>query len=138
MKIPTMESEISKIIRMYSVRGFHVKYILVGIQFKAIKDRGVINAIVNVVAKGEHAPVIERYIRVVKERCRCYHAMLPFDDIPRIVVIHLLKTVMFYINAFVWKKGVSPFLSPMTILEGVVLETNLHFQVIFGEYAQTL
>jgi hypothetical protein len=32
---------------------------------------------------------------------------------------------------------VLPFLSPMTILEGVVLDYNLHFQVIFGEYAQT-
>jgi hypothetical protein len=44
---------------------------------------------------------------------------------------------MFYINAFIWKKGVSPFLSPLTILEGVVLDYNLHFQVIFGEYAHT-
>jgi hypothetical protein len=63
--------------------------------------------------------------------------MLPFDNIPRIMIIHLLKTVMFYINAFIWKKGVSPFLSPMTILEGVVLDYNLHFQVTFGEYVHT-
>ena len=44
---------------------------------------------------------------------------------------------MFYINAFVWRKGVSQFLSPLTILEGIVLDYNLHFQVIFGEYAHT-
>ena len=137
MKIPVLEDEIKRIIRLYAVRGFHIKYILVDIQFKAIKDRGLLDAIVNVVGKGEHAPMIERFIRVVKERCRCYHAMLPFEDLPRIVVIHLLKTVMFYINAFIWKKGVSPFLSPMTILEGVVLDYNLHFQVIFGEYVHT-
>jgi hypothetical protein len=137
MKIPILEDEIKRIIRLYAVRGFHVKYILVDIQFKAIKDRGLLDAIVNVVGKGEHAPMIERFIRVIKERCRCYYAMLPFDNIPRIVIIHLLKTVMFYINAFVWKKGVSPFLSPMTILEGVVLDYNHHFQVIFGEYAHT-
>jgi hypothetical protein len=137
MKIPILEEEIKRIIRMYTVRGFYVKHILVDIQFKAIRDRGLLDANVNVVAKGEHAPMIERFIRVVKERCRCYYAMMPFDDIPRIVIIHLLITVMFYINAFVWKKGVSPFLSPMTILEGVVLDYNLHFQVIFGEYAHT-
>jgi hypothetical protein len=137
MKIPVLEDDIKKIIRLYSVRGFHIKYILVDIQFKAIKDRGLLDAIVNVVGKGEHAPMIERFIRVIKERCRCYYAMLPFDDIPRIMIIHLLKTVMFYINAFIWKKGVSPFLSPMTILEGVVLDYNLHFQVIFGEYLHT-
>ena len=137
MKIPILEEEIKRIIRMYSVRGFNIKYILVDIQFKAIKDRGNLNAIVNVVGKGEHAPAIERFIRVIKERCRCYYAMLPFDNLPRIMVIHLLVTVMFYINAFIWRKGVSPFLSPLTILEGVVLDYNLHFQVIFGEYAHT-
>jgi hypothetical protein len=137
MKIPVLEDEIKRIIRVYSIRGFHIKYILVDIKFKPLKDRGLLDAVVNVVGKGGHAPMIERFIWVVKERCRCYYAMLPFDDLPRIVVIHLLKTVMFYINAFIWKKGVSPFLSPMTILEGVVLDYNLHFQVIFGEYLHT-
>jgi hypothetical protein len=137
MKIPILEEEIKRIIRLYSVRGFHVKHVLVDIQFKSIKDRGKLEAVVNVVGKGEHAPMIERFIRVIKERCRCYFAMSPFEDIPRIMIIHMLVSVMFYVNAFIWKKGVSPFLSPMTILEGVVLDYNLHFQVIFGEYAHT-
>jgi hypothetical protein len=96
-----------------------------------------LSVIVNVVGKGEHVPAIERFIRVIKERCRCYYAMLPYDVLPRIMVIHLLTTVMFYINAFVWKQGVSQYLSPLTILEGVVLDYNLHFNVIFGEYAHT-
>jgi acetolactate synthase regulatory subunit len=69
MKIPILEDEIKRIVRMYSVRGFNIKYILVDIQFKAIKDRGHLDAIVNVVGKGEHAPAIERFIRVIKERC---------------------------------------------------------------------
>ena len=110
---------------------------MVDIQFKSIKDRGTLTATVNVVGKGEHVPAIERFIRVIKERCRCYYAMLPFDVLPRIMVIHLLTTVMFYINAFVWRKGVSQYLTPLTILEGVVLDYNLHFQVIFGEYVDT-
>ncbi|OEU10337.1 hypothetical protein FRACYDRAFT_247347 [Fragilariopsis cylindrus CCMP1102] len=137
MKIPVLELEIERIIKLYAVRGFHVKFILVDIQFKAIKDRGKLTATVNVVGKGEHVPAIERFIRVIKERCRCYYAMLPFKTLPRIMVIHLLVTVMFYINAFVWRKGVSQYLSPLTILEGIVLDYNLHFQVIFGEYIHT-
>lgn len=137
MKIPVLELEIERIIKLYAVRGFHVKFILVDIQFKSIKDRGKLTAIVNVVGKGEHVPAVERFIRVIKERCRCYYAMLPFNVLPRIMVIHLLTTVMFYINAFVWRKGVSQYLSPLTILEGVVLDYNLHFQVIFGEYVHT-
>jgi hypothetical protein len=39
-----------------------MKYILVDIQFKAIKDRGLLGPVINIVAKGEHAPMIERFI----------------------------------------------------------------------------
>jgi hypothetical protein len=94
MKIPILEQEISRIIKLYAVRGFHVKFILVDIQLKSIKDRGLLAVIVNVVGKGEHVPAIERFIRVIEERCRCYYAMLPFDVLPRMMVIHLLITVM--------------------------------------------
>ena len=58
--------------------------------------------------------------------------MLPFDKLSNIMMIHLMVTVMFYISTFVWQKGVSHFLSPLTILEGVTLDNNFHFQVIFG------
>ena len=108
--------------------------VLVDIQFKAIKDRGHLSATINVVVKGEHVHEIERFNRVIMERTRCYFAMIPFRKLPRILIIHLLVTVMFYINGFVWRKGVSQFLSPLIILEGNVLDYNLRFQVIFGEY----
>ena len=41
----------------------------------------------------------------------------------------------FYLNAFPWPDGVSQDLSPTTIVEGFILNFNLHFWVIFGEYA---
>jgi len=63
--------------------------------------------------------------------------MLPFDVLPRMAVVHLMKTVIFYVNAFVWLKGVSQTLSPLSIVEGTVLDFNLHFKVIFGEFVQT-
>jgi hypothetical protein len=71
MKISILEDEIKHIIRMYSVRGFNIKYVLVDIQFKAIKDRGHLDKIVNVVGRGEHAPTIERFIRGSGECGRC-------------------------------------------------------------------
>ena len=82
-----------------------MEYILVDIQFKAIKDRGHLSANVNVVAKGKHVPEIERFNLLIKERTRCHFSILPFSKLPRIMIIHLLVTVMFYINAFVWRKG---------------------------------
>ena len=50
------------------------------------------------------------------------------------MVIHLVLTVTFYVNTFVWKCGVSQILPPVKNLEGIALDYNLHFQVIFGEY----
>ena len=53
----------------------------------------------------------------------------------RMMVINLMLTVTFYVNAFVWKRGVSHILPPVPILEGIALDYILHFQVIFGEFS---
>ena len=63
--------------------------------------------------------------------------MLPFTKIPKRMVVHLLLTVSFYVNAFSPKSGISDHMSPMTIAEGVKLDHNKHFKVIPGKYAQT-
>ena len=110
MKIPTMEDCIDKILRAYGIRGFHVTAIHVDIQFKSIKDRNRLDLVTNVVSWGEHVPEIERHQRVLKERARCYFAMLLKIDIttiPRTMVIHLMQTGNFCVNAFVWKRVVS-------------------------------
>ena len=53
------------------------------------------------------------------------------------IVVHSLKIVVFYINCFVQKKGTSQILSPLTIVEGTVVNFNLYFRVIFEEFVQT-
>ena len=110
------------------------------IQFKSIKDRKRLNLVTNVVSRGEHVPDIERHHWVLKERARCYCATLLKVDIntlPRIMVNHLMTTVNFYVNAFVWRRGVSQILPPITIVEGLVVNFNKYFHVIFGEYMHT-
>jgi hypothetical protein len=92
---------------------------------------------INIVSKDEHVPEMERFIRVIKERTCATHAMLPFTQIPKKMLVAMVTTNVFYINAFPWPQGVSQELSPYTIIEGVILDYDLHFQVIFGEYAQT-
>ena len=75
------------------------------IQFKEIRDRDRVGAMTNVVSRAEHVPEIERFVRVLKERARCYFAMLleaEIDTLPRTRIIHLMITVNFYINEFVW------------------------------------
>ena len=92
MKIPKMEMVIKSIISSYKVRGFHVAILHVDIQFKAIRDRKLLGDVTtNVVSRGEHVPEIERLNRVLKERARCYFAMLPYKTMPRMMVIHKFK-----------------------------------------------
>ena len=140
MKIPTVEHVIETVIHAYAVRGFHVKVIHVDIQFKALLDREKLPVRTNIVSRGEHVPEIERYIRVLKERARCYFAILDEVEIytlPRQMVIHLMITVNFYMNTFVWRKGVSQILPPITIVTGLVPDFKKHFHVLYGEYCNT-
>ena len=111
----------------------------VDIQFKAMKDRKQMRPLINVVSRGEHVPYIERYHRVLKEHAQCYFAMVHKIDITallKMMVIHLMITVNFYVNAFVWRQGILPILPPVT-LEGLVVDYNKHFHVIFGKYMHT-
>ena len=63
--------------------------------------------------------------------------MLPFKKIPKRMVVHIMLTVSFYVNALSLKSGISDHMSPMTIVEGVKLDYTKHFKVIPGKYAQT-
>ena len=96
----TLEAELKNIVQSYAVRGFRVTVIIVDTQFKALKDRNVVRGVFNVVFRGEYVSKVERFHEVIKERCRCYFVMLPFDNLPRMMVVYLMKTVMFCINAF--------------------------------------
>jgi len=66
-----------------------------------------------------------------------YYAMLPFDTLPLMMVVQLMNTVMFYLNAFVWRKCVSNVLPPVRIIEGTIIDYYKHFHVVFGEIVQT-
>lgn len=73
------------------------------------------------------------------ERGQCSFCNTLFKQLPRGPVNGFLKNIMFYLNAFPRKDGVSPDLSPYTmIVQGnVVKYTYLHCKVVFGTYAHT-
>ena len=127
---------ITEIMKQYEYRGMKVTTILVDKQFECVGSRfpGVD---VNVVSRDEHVPEIERLIRVIKERCRCYFSAMPFKKIPHRMCVELVHTVIFYLNAFPWINGPEKTLSPFTIVQGKHLNFNKHFQVKFSEYTQT-
>jgi len=48
----------------------------------------------------------------------------------------MVRTSVYYLNAFPWESGVSKDLSPTTIVSGLAPDYRLHFKVEFGSYAQ--
>ena len=80
----------------------------------------------NCCAADEHVPAIERYIRTVKDRVWSTYRMLPFKTVPRLVLIHLVKNAMFWLNALPAMDGLSSTHSPRYILTGRELEYPLY------------
>ena len=62
--------------------------------------------------------------------------MIPFEHVPRTMLIHLLIKLVFYVKNFTWTKGASKTLCPLTIVEDIVLYFNFHFRVTHGEIFQ--
>ena len=91
----------------------------------------------NITARDEHVPEIERFNRTIKERVRGNYNILPFDHLPPIIVIEMVYTAVFLRNMFALKGGVSQTQSPSEIILNRKLNFNAHCKVEFGEYVQT-
>lgn len=91
----------------------------------------------NVVARDEHVPEIERHIRMIKEHCRAAFNMFPFRKIPARMMIELVYAMTFWLYAFPTADGVSTTISPRELVTGVVLDASKHCVLPFGAYVQT-
>ena len=55
---------------------------------------------VNTAAAQERVGEIKRGIRFIKERCHSTQAIMPFKQIPKLFVIHLVYFCVMWINSF--------------------------------------
>ena len=55
---------------------------------------------VKMMSRGEHFKYIESFHRLIEERSRFYYAILPLFFLTRIIVMHLMITVVFYVKDF--------------------------------------
>ena len=62
---------------------------------------------VNTAADWEHAGVIERGIKFINQRCRSTWAIMPFKQLPKLFVIHLVYFCVMWINSFPVTQGIS-------------------------------
>jgi hypothetical protein len=96
---------------------------------------------VNLARSSKHVPEIERRIRVAKERHRSTRHSLPFNKIPKPLVIcviflsvKLLSVKL--LNHFPAKGGVSDTVSPKTIMTGKTLHCKKHLSLQLGQHCQ--
>jgi hypothetical protein len=109
--------------------------ILADNEFESIRESmEALGVVVNVTAKEEHVPEIERQHRVIKEHARAVIQTLPFKNMPKKMRIALIHNVVFWLNN-IPKVGQEH--SPKDLVFGDQL---LHYKVVcripFGAYAQ--
>ena len=105
-------------------------------EFQPLQDE-CISVSFNFCAQNEHVPEIERYVRTVKDRTRCGYNSLPFERIPRLIIMRLVSNAVFWLNAFPHADGVSDTLSLRYLLTGKQIDYQKHVRLEFGVYVQT-
>ena len=92
---------------------------------------------VNVTAKEEHVPEVERQNHVIKERARAIIQTLPYRNMPRKMRIGLIYYVVFWLNS-VAKEGqdFSDFSARDLIFGERKIDYNIMCKIPFGTYVQ--
>ena len=122
---------------IYKKRGFILQTVLMDGQFEGITGGlAGFGITVNTVARGEHVPEAERYIRTIKERARCVYNTMAFKKIPGRMVAELIYYCVFWLNTFPARDGVSKILSPRAIVTGSHIDYNKHCKLEYGAYVQ--
>ena len=112
---------------IYARRGFRITLVLGDGQYESCRD-GIaqLNIGLNTTSADEHVGDIERFIRTLKERVRCFWNRGPFEFVPPKVTNGLVGSAVFWLNVRGHYRGVSVSgadnLSPREIVLGVKMQ----------------
>lgn len=136
-KAKTILKSVLNVHRLYKKRGFRIKIGLMDNEFEPLRsDFADIGIELNIAARDEHVPEIERYIRTVKERTRCVYNTLPYKLVPNMMLVEMVQMSIFWLNSFPAHDSVSGDLSPRQVMIGSDVDYSLHCKIEFGAYAQ--
>ncbi len=90
----------------------------------------------NLMSANKHKPFIEHRIHVVKERVRSIRHSLPFQTIPKGILMHMVFYAVKLLNYFPVRGDVSEVYGPKTIMSGEVLDFK-KFSLPFGSYCSS-
>ena len=96
---------------MYAKAGFIVQTAMMDIEFNKLKN-GMPELVINTTAAREHVGEIERKIRVIKEQARGMISTLPFEMLPKLMVVERMHFCIMWLNSFPVKSGISERYSP--------------------------
>jgi hypothetical protein len=125
-----------EIYQYYLQRGFRITTVHADGEFAPLKV--LIESLpggpfVNLASPDEHVPEIKQLIRVVKEWSRAARHSLPFQRIPKLLMIQIVLTAVKMLNFFPTKGGISNTLSPKTIMSGETLDYKKHLSLQVGQ-----
>jgi acetolactate synthase regulatory subunit len=110
-QVHAVAKAIENVLGLYRRRGFRVTECKADMEFKPVQN-SFHSITFNVCAQDEHVPKIECYIQTVKDCSRSGYNSLPFERIPRLVVVRLVGNSIFWLNAFPHEDSISGTLSP--------------------------
>jgi len=114
-QVKTVKDVLRTVIHLYESRGFIVGSIMADNEFEPLRAW---HPTLNTTAADKHVSKIERHIRTIKDSTRSTYRMLPFRHLPRIVLIHLVKNAVFWMNAFPTNDGITRRYSPCYVMTG--------------------
>eukprot|EP00804_Cyclotella_cryptica_P016673 CCRYP_001990-RA/>CCRYP_001990-RA protein AED:0.73 eAED:0.24 QI:0/-1/0/1/-1/0/1/0/427 len=124
------------VVGLYRRAGIICQTALMDGEFEKINQK-LINIIeVNITAKNEKVPEIERKIRHIKERVRSMKADLPYQVLPNIMIKRMVLHAGLLLNAYVNKQGISNEYSPREIILRWQLCWDKHCRHPFRAYGQ--
>jgi len=123
------------VLEVYLARGFEIAYMRGDNEFECLRE-SIRPTNLEIVAKNEHVPEIERSIRTIKERIRATVNSLPYKFYPKLMLSHLVSHIVKLINMFPAQNGLSSTLSPHTIISGAPTPLYKDFNLEFGAYVQ--
>ena len=125
------------VMTLYQSRGFVIGQINADNSFEPLRGMLDTHGIhLNIAARSEHVPTVERRIRAIKDRIRALRHSLPFTILPKFLIVVLVKFVVRWMNAFPTTTSISE-LSPRTIITGLHADYTIHCKLLFGSYVQT-
>jgi hypothetical protein len=108
LKNETLIKARQNVLNTYQERGFKVSHFLMDGQFDSLRNTlSGLGINLNIVARQEHVPDVERYIRTLKERVRSVYNTLLFTPMPHRMMVELVYYCNFWLNSFPKEEGIS-------------------------------